>query len=197
MNWNMKKSADNFVRVELGSRGQGCPRSESRRIGGTRTSIRLASGSGNEGWFKRVSWPGLLMLALLLAGCKSRPLSPYISPRVVGRVVDARTGEPIHSVQVRRVTNEETRRPTDPPKGGELLRPLPSVRTGEDGAFVLDSVRDLALFGKGGWYSVTLSFEHARYERLIASYTPAQSTNTPSGEPLVNAGDVRLNPPGR
>lgn len=167
---------------------------ESRWLGGAWTLVRFASGLGNEGWTTRAPWLAFLFLTLLLAGCKSRPLSPYVSPRVVGRVVDGLTGQPIQGAHVRRITNEEARRPLDAPRGGERLKPPPSARTGKDGAFDLDSLRDLAVFGKGGWYSVNLAFEHARYERFIASYTPANATNSASGEPVVNTGDVRLNP---
>jgi hypothetical protein len=130
---------------------------------------------------------------LAIVGCQSASPSRYSSPRITGRVLDARTQQPISGVQVRRVT------PQDPNvdqtvKGGQSLEQSAAVRTDSDGRFVLVSQKNLTLFSRLGWYSVSVAFTHPHYERLTTEYTLLNATNTPSGEPLVRAGDIRLQP---
>ena len=93
-----------------------------------------------------------------------------------------------------RITSDESLRSQDPTKGGRQLEQTPMARSGADGTFELASQRSLSLLQQGGWYSVTLAFEHSRYERFVTSYTLANSTNTAKGEPLVNTGDILLIP---
>jgi hypothetical protein len=134
------------------------------------------------------------LFACAAFGCKSYSPSQYVSPRVVGSVLDARTRQPIRDVEVRRARDEEIPRPMDPQKGGQRLKQPPVVRTDKEGSFVLESVRELAFLRKLGWYSVALSLEHPRYEPFSTNYTLANSTNTASGEPLVDAGEILLTP---
>jgi hypothetical protein len=129
--------------------------------------------------------------ACTLAGCASVSPSQYVSPRVAGRVLDLETRQPIKDAQVRRVS-EEANTARDTASGGRLLEQASAVRTGVDGRFMMKSVRTLALFGNVGWYSVTLAFERAGYESVARTYTLANSTNAPSGEPIVQAGDILL-----
>ena len=130
--------------------------------------------------------------ALIGAGCKSA--SQYISPRVEGRVVDARTQAPIEDVLITRFSDERAYDRADPPRGGQLMQRSQGVRTGPDGTFVLASQRDVALLQRFGWYSLTLRFRHRAYEDLTVTYTLSQGTNTATGEPLVKAGDIQLTP---
>jgi hypothetical protein len=139
----------------------------------------------------------ILLLAFGQVGCKSYSPSSYISPRVTGRVLDQMTRQPINHVEVRRVTASESDRAENTAKGGQALSQSPGVRTGADGTFVLESVRDLAFLIKTGWYSVSVSFARAGYQPLTATYTLGSSTNTAKGEPLVNAGDILLVPSGK
>ena len=153
---------------------------------------RHASSSGvtYDGRF----WPTMLVAAaaaFLLLGCKT---SQYVSPRLEGRVIDKTTHQPIADVQVRRVTPEDEVPPMDPVKGAQLMQQSPAIRTGEDGTFVLDSVRAVALFRKLHWYVVSLAFEHAGYVPLTSRFSYANATNTPAGEPVVHAGDILLSP---
>ena len=136
----------------------------------------------------------VVIAALAMAGCKSATPSHYTSPRITGRVVDARTQQPIADVQVRRLVPNQEPDVAQVIKGGERLDQSPAVRTGRDGTFVLVSEKNLALFQKLGWYSVTLTLAHPNYERLTTEYTLLNATNTPTGEPLVQAGDIRLQP---
>jgi hypothetical protein len=130
------------------------------------------------------------VVAGFLVGCQSP--SQYTSPRIEGCVLDAETGEPLREVQVRRAEDVPDPRPLDPPKGATALKSVLSARSRVDGTFVLASQRELDFLPRARWYSITLSFEHPGYLRRTAIYTLAQSTNTPSGEPLVEAGEVLM-----
>jgi hypothetical protein len=135
-----------------------------------------------------------VIVAFAWAGCKSPSPSQYSSPRITGRVVDAQTRQPIAGVQVRRLTPDQDPNVDQAIKGGQRVEQTRAVRTSGDGTFVLVSQRNLALFQRLGWYSVTIAFSHPRYERLTTEFTLANATNTPTGEPLVQAGDIRLQP---
>jgi hypothetical protein len=130
-------------------------------------------------------------------GCKSHSPSPYVSPRIVGRVLDAQTRQPIKGAWVRRESPEQANRTDTPPKGGQVMEKTPAARTAADGTFVLDSERSLVLLRTAGWYAVDVSFWHPEYAPLTTSYTLTQATNTASGEPLVQAGDIALRPLGK
>jgi len=143
---------------------------------------------------KFVLFPVSALAALLQAGCQTSSPSQYISPRVTGRVLDGQTHQPVAGVQVKRVTAGENLQGIDTPRGGKAMEKNPAVRTGADGTFVLDSERALTFFRRGGWYSVTLSFQHPDYERFLTTYTLKDATTTPEGEPLVKAKDILLFP---
>ena len=133
------------------------------------------------------------LVALTLAGCQTKKLpSVYIAPRVYGRVLDAQTQQPVADVRVQRVRADESYRAMETAKGGQKLDLNPSVRTDADGKFALASARDVALLRQIGWYSVSISFENLQYERLVKTYTLTNATLNASGEPEVNAGDVKL-----
>lgn len=135
-----------------------------------------------------------LLAAGLLLGCQSYSPTPYVSPRVTGRLVDASTREPIPRVEVRRLSAGDLPPSGEPAKGAQLLGQDKAIRSGPDGRFVLESVRDLTLLRHVSWYDVTVSFEHPGYDRLVTNYRPAQATNTAKGEPVVDAGDIALKP---
>jgi hypothetical protein len=137
---------------------------------------------------------GVLIAALAFAGCRSTSPSQYISPRVEGRVLDAQTQQPLAGVKVRRVVPDWEPAVDQAPTGDAALAQAPAPRSRQDGTFVLASERDLELFRRSGWVSVTLSFEHAGYETFTTNYTLVNATQTPRGEPLVKAGDILLAP---
>ncbi len=138
-----------------------------------------------------------LIAAFVLAGCKSTSPSQYVSPRVEGRLLDGQTHQPVPGANVRRVLPDQDSAVDEAPKGDAVLNQPPGVRSGGDGRFVLDSERDLALFRKLGWYSVSLSFEHPAYQPLTETYTLSDATNTATGEPVVKTGDILLTPRAR
>ena len=134
------------------------------------------------------------LMAGCFVGCKSSP-SQYISPRVTGRVLDRRTLQPIKGVQIQRIMPAPNQDLDPLHAGGESLqRPL-SISTGPDGTFDVDSRKDL--FSPSGWYAISLAFSHAGYTTLRTNYTIANAIKTPRGEPVVNAGDILLQPQSR
>jgi hypothetical protein len=147
----------------------------------------------NSSRTRALAWALTLMAALCVGtGCKSVSPSRYVAPRVTGRVLEMDSHQPIKDVKVRRVSAEDNARPMDAPHGGGVLEQASAVRTAADGTFVLKSMRTLSVLDQSGWYSVTLAFERAGYESVMRTYTLVNSTNTPSGEPLVQTGDVLL-----
>lgn len=137
----------------------------------------------------------LLLFTMALAGCQSGKLSYYVSPRVTGRVLAADTRQPLSDATVRRVSSHPTDGGDTAPKGGQLLMRPPGVRTDADGRFILEGERIVALFHRGGWHSVTVSFERSGCESFQTNFTSASFTERSSdGVPLVNAGDILLNP---
>ncbi len=135
-----------------------------------------------------------LALVLLLLGCKSTPLGPYVSPRVTGQVLAADTDQPLAGVTV-------ARSPVDPrrlsqAKGAELLMLKAPVRTDANGRFDLASERVLSIVRGAGWNIVSLSFEHAGYRRFQTNCPTSSVTNWDSGEPVLQVGRVLLQPGG-
>jgi len=140
---------------------------------------------------KRVS--ALCLAVLALVGCQSRPLSPFVSPRVTGRVLAADTRQPVADVKVISGGQTEDVNRTVPPRGGKLLMATPAVRTDRDGRFILDSQRVLTPFSVSGWFSVQLLFERAGYESFQTNYSYLNlSTNTWNGVPVLDAGNILL-----
>jgi hypothetical protein len=134
----------------------------------------------------------LLIAAVTLSGCHS--FVQYISPRVEGRVVDAQTHEPLADTRVEKLSFKKKPNPAEPPKGAQVLIQHNAIFTGADGTFVLDSQKAIAVFRSVFWYSIGLSFQHAGYQTFTTNYSAANATNTPSGTPLVEAGDILLVP---
>jgi len=128
----------------------------------------------------------------VLGGCKSTSANEYLAPRVVGRVFDSQTREPLAGVEVKRLSPGVETRSTLPRKGGEMLLQRVSIYTGKDGRFVIDSERDLGFLFKMNWYSFDVSFECTGYEGLLTNYTLVNATNLPSGEPVVDTGNIFL-----
>ncbi len=75
-----------------------------------------------------------------------------------------------------------------------MIQPGP-VKTGADGRFMLDSQSTFALFRSAGWWTEEVTFSHSGYESFQTNYTGTNVTSrTPAGAPVVDAGDVLLQP---
>jgi len=72
----------------------------------------------------------------------------------------------------------------------------PDIQTDANGGFRMGSERVLTLFRFGGWDSVRLFIQRPGYITLQTNYSGAslQVTNTLSDEPLVETGDILLQP---
>lgn len=140
--------------------------------------------------------PGVLtsVALLLLAGCKSHSPSHYVSPRVVGRVLDARTQQPLQGVVVKRVVPNYEAGTLETVKGGEALQRARPAVSAADGAFNLDSQKSVALFRDLGWFSVEISFARRDYETFVTNYTPRMAVTSSNGEPVIAAGEILLQP---
>jgi hypothetical protein len=135
------------------------------------------------------------LAALVVAGCKSHPLSPVISPRIIGQVLAADTGKPLADVKI--LSGEQARALTSPfpEKGGERLMTKAPVETDADGRFVLEAQRALTPFRGSDWFSLRLSFEHPGYDRYLTNYSYLNlGTNTLNGQTVLDAGVIRLQP---
>jgi hypothetical protein len=134
-----------------------------------------------------------LALLLALAGCGTSP-SHYVSPRVIGRVLDEKNRQPIAGVGVKRVVPDYEAGTLDTVKGGETLQRMHAVVSSADGTFALDSQKSVALFRDIAWFTVEISFDHRYYERFVTNYTPKMATNSPHGEPVIFAGEILMTP---
>ena len=141
---------------------------------------------------------GLLAASVLLAalpllnGCRS--VSHYVSPQVVGRVLDATTVQPIAGVEVKRVVPDYEADTLEPVRGGEQLELTRPPQSKADGTFTLPSQKSVALFRNIAWFTVEISLTHDHYENYLTNYTPRSATNTLQGEPIIYTGDIVMTP---
>jgi len=146
------------------------------------------------GNFARLQLFSMLAAGGLVIGCKSYSPSHYVSPRIIGKVLDENTRQPISGVAVARVVPDYQAGTLNQVKGGETLQRPQPARSGADGTFYLDSEKSVALFREIAWFTVEISFDHRYYERFITNYTPRMATNSPSGEPVIYAGEIFMTP---
>jgi hypothetical protein len=131
-------------------------------------------------------------LALLLAlGCKSRPLGPYVSPRISGQVLDADTQQPLAGVKVTRGPSK-TGTTGSSPKGGELLMRKTPVQTDDEGRFVLASERVLSIVRGANWNLISLSFDRAGCAHFQTNFPAGAASNSDGGEPRLDVGRIML-----
>jgi hypothetical protein len=135
-------------------------------------------------------WVALMMLT----GCQSGGIIHYTAPEVTGRVLAADTRQPIANVRIQRAGSTDND-PLYPLKGGQqLIQPAP-VLTDGDGRFVLAGKSVLTLFRSPGWWTVPVTFQHSGYEGFQTNYGLSNVTgHAPDGAPVVDAGDVLLQP---
>jgi hypothetical protein len=138
--------------------------------------------------------PVVVVVACLLSACSLAPRSQYVAPRISGRILDAQSRQPVKDVRVRRVESDAPATSTGSAGGARLLEETDAVRSQGDGSFVLSSVRSLDVFQSFGWYSVTVAFERGGYQSCRRSYTLVNATNSPSGEPRIDTGDILMAP---
>lgn len=133
-------------------------------------------------------------------GCSSvrGPHQEYLAPRVVGRVLDARTRAPVANARVRHVleAGAEVREAVPNQRGAQRLLQSAEVQTDRQGWFSLPSQKGFFLLfqhGSGSFGSIVV--EHPGYHTLRTNVTasPAASVQTRRG-PAADAGDLMLEP---
>lgn len=129
---------------------------------------------------------------MLILGCKSHPLGPYVSPRVTGEVLAADTQQPLAGVSVLRGATRVSRE--SPPKGAEILMRKPPAQTDANGRFELPGERVLSIVRGAGWDVVPLRFERAGYLHFATNCPSNTVTNTVDGEPVLDVGRIFLQP---
>jgi hypothetical protein len=137
------------------------------------------------------------LLLVVLSGCSSGKLTHYTSPEITGRVLAADTHQPLAHAEVRRVAPETLASywSFGSPKGGTILMQPVGARTDAGGRFVLNSESVIAMFRQPGWVTVPVVFSHAGYESFQTNYTGTNVTShTDAGAPVVDVGDVLLQP---
>jgi hypothetical protein len=135
------------------------------------------------------------LLLVALSGCQSGNYNHYTAPEVTGRVLSADTHQPIANVRVFRSGENNNFEPFGPPKGGTLIIQPAPVMTDADGRFLLESKSVFALFRNAGWWTAPVTCQHAGYETFSTNYTASNViSNTPTGAPVVDAGDILLQP---
>jgi len=136
----------------------------------------------------------ILAMATMGAGCHSTSTSQYVSPKITGRVVDARTHEALENARVQRLHPDDSMSNMPAPGGEAMEAEADETRTQSDGTFILESKRDLGLFQHESWYSVSLLIKHPGYRAMKVSYSITDATNSPAGEPWIRTGDLLLSP---
>lgn len=135
-----------------------------------------------------------LLTVIFLAGCASMRFGNYTAPEVWGRVLAADTRQPLVGVAVSRVSPEGSRNAISE-KGVQSLRQAWTVKTGDDGSFVYPSQSYFMVFQSGGGWSLSLSLQASGYVALQTNLLPTKVTGTlPDGKPLVDLGDILLEP---
>jgi len=134
------------------------------------------------------------LLLLIVAGCRSGEFTHYVAPEITGRVLAADTHQPLANATVRRVGASNTSS-SQQVKGGQLMMQSDGAQTDADGKFVLGGKSVFALFRKPGWWSVEVAYSRSGYETLQTNYTGSSVTShTADGAPVINTGDILLNP---
>ena len=154
---------------------------------------RIGPVAGKFMEYSRFIAPALLIAAV--AGCQSGDYNHYTAPEVTGRVLAADTHQPLANVRVLRADPGSHFEPFGPPKGGQLLIQPAVVRTDADGRFVLESRSVFALFRNAGWWSAPVTYQRNGYETFSTNYTASNViSNAPASPPVVDAGEVLLQP---
>jgi len=71
--------------------------------------------------FRVVAQVTILLLICGVMGCKTSSPSQIVSPRIIGRVVEAQSHQPIKDAKVRRVNEDQDRRSPDVQRGGQMI----------------------------------------------------------------------------
>jgi prolipoprotein diacylglyceryltransferase len=140
----------------------------------------------------------VVLLAVFLTGCGSTRFGNYTAPEVRGRVLAADARLPLAGVEVSRVSPEQSRQSALPEKGVQSLEQTWTVKTDADGWFIYPSQSYLLVFHRSGGWSLNLSLQAHGYVSVQTNLTSAKATGSlPDGKPLVDMGEILLQPKSR
>jgi hypothetical protein len=143
--------------------------------------------------FSRAVWAA--GFGCLLAGCDTIGPTSSVTPQVAGRVLAADTRQPLAGVQVVQVQPGQSAYENFTPKGGRMLQQGRTVTTDTNGDFTFPSSHYLTFFYRANWWSLKLSFQTPHYAVWQTNFTAALAgTNPVSGPPVVQAGEILLQP---
>lgn len=132
---------------------------------------------------------------LVLTGCGSVGFSHYSTPQIAGRVLAADTGQPLAGAKVIRLQPGQSADQGRPVNGAQLLLQDRPETTGADGRFVLRGREYVSLLKPSGRWSARLAFQAAHYTMLETNFTKTNiASHPPSGTPMVQVGDILLEP---
>jgi hypothetical protein len=144
----------------------------------------------------------LLSCLLLITGsCSSLrgPHQAYDVPRILGRVLDSQTGQPVHRARVTRWADTQDTKTTSShsSKGATQLRSKPIHRTDAEGRFRLPERKSFyLLFDRGGVpFANRIIIERENYVTLETNLPPPElPEGKRRGVPIIQAGDIQLVP---
>ena len=138
---------------------------------------------------------GIILLTLVLTGCQWVGFTSHTTPQVSGRVMDAATGRPLAGVKILRVMHGQVENPSTPPYGATMFQQERPVVTDARGDFVYRSESYMTLLREARWWSLKLAFQSAGHATWQTNFTMTNvSTNLPDGTPVVEAGEIFLEP---
>ena len=142
-------------------------------------------------------WP-LLLVVLLALGCDTLkgPNQGYVAPAVEGRVVDARTGDPLEGVRVKRYLEEPEQQDPLATKGATKLMQVPTASTDRDGHFfIVPEKGGYLLFEHPGVYELFLTLQRKDYQLLQTNIDLVKLKPVKTNKVLtVHVGDLPLSP---
>jgi hypothetical protein len=138
------------------------------------------------------------LLVFVGSGCSSLtgPNQEYTAPAIVGRVLDATTGQPLASVRVNRYAGKPPAKDHFQEKSAaQSLKPSPAI-TDAQGRFALPAEKAAHLIftpTKPMMITLVAGRQHYQTLRTNLDLVVVKPTKTAHG-PEINAGDLRLWP---
>lgn len=124
------------------------------------------------------------------------PNQSYIVPAVEGRVVDARSGEPLEEARVQRYLGKNTQPDPLATKGAQRLLLVPTVNSDPQGQFRISPEKSgNLLLEPQPVYEITLVIRHATHQTLTTNINLIQIRPVRTNKvPVLQLGDVPLEP---
>lgn len=134
-------------------------------------------------------------LSVCVLGCSSndKTLGKYTSPRIKGRVVDAKTGVPLERVIVHRNPSSKNSSPADRPHGAQAQSSREVAYSDKNGQYSFPSKKTLSIGGDKTWSGLQLRFVRSDYITLTTNFVNKGDSRT-NGVPFLELGEIELRP---